>query len=89
MTDDLEVRLEIGMAEAVDKARVEKDAWKDMEEYFEGRQALGEIAAFTGNGPAPSILTRYRNKAHERYLYWQREEEMRRKALRHWRKEDE
>ena len=83
MTDDLEVRLEIGMAEAVDAAQREKDAWKEQHDF---------VAQWVFNGAGGVFELKcadLKTKAHERYLYWQREEEMRRKALRHWRKEDE
>jgi len=83
MTDDLEVRLEIGMAEAVDKARVEKDAWKEVRDHMDEWGIPG------ADEYHKKVFANIRQLSEEHFLYWQREEEMRRKALRHWRKEDE
>ena len=68
MTDEIEVRLEIGMAATVDAARVEKEAWAEMRRLF----ACCELA------PTNPIHVRI---IEERYLHWQREEQLRRHAL--------
>ena len=71
---DIEARLEIGMAATVEAARLEKDAW-------------GRVRIYTNQNKSPILPIR--QLVEERYLYWQREEELRRKALKAWREHNE
>jgi len=68
MTDEIEARLEIGMAATVDDARREIEAWASMRHFIDNQGGVKEY-------PILRIL------AEEHYCRWQREEQLRRKAL--------
>ena len=81
---DIEARLEIGMVATVEAARVEKDAWKKQRDFLEF-----ESVAHKDEPAVLSQIKELRQSAEERYCEWQREEELRRKALKAWREHNE
>jgi len=81
MNEELEARLEVGMVATIDDARHEKESWKEVEQQFELWMQEG--------ADNYQYYKQYRDKAHTHFLRWQREEELRRKALRAWREYNE